>query len=74
MLKGRGMSIWIFQVRFAIVHGPASFWDHKTLQKIMIVCVIIHNMIIEDECDKRVQCNKHIERDDHETRSCKAIC
>jgi len=39
----------MLQSRFAIVRGPARFWDKKTLWRIMTVCVIMHNMIIEDE-------------------------
>jgi hypothetical protein len=37
------------QARFAIVRGPARFWDKKILMNIMTCCVILHNMIIEDE-------------------------
>jgi hypothetical protein len=37
------------QSRFAIVRGPARFWDKDTLREIMTACVIMHNMIIEDE-------------------------
>ena len=39
----------VLQSRFAIVRGPARFWDEETLGDIMKVCVIMHNMIIEDE-------------------------
>jgi hypothetical protein len=39
----------VLQARFAIVRGPARFWDEATLRDIMIACVIMHNMIIEDE-------------------------
>ena len=35
--------------RFAIVRGPARFWDDITLGYIMKACVIMHNMIIKDE-------------------------
>ena len=30
----------VLQVRFAIVRGPARFWDKKTLVNIMTCCVI----------------------------------
>ena len=40
----------VLQARFAIVRGPARFWDEATLRDIMMACVIMHNMIIEDEC------------------------
>ena len=39
----------ILQSRFAIVRGPARFWDKRTLKNIMTCCVILHNMILEDE-------------------------
>jgi len=42
----------VLQSRFAIVAGPARFWDKKTLRRIMTTCVILHNMIIEDERDQ----------------------
>ncbi|XP_074352313.1 uncharacterized protein LOC141691473 [Apium graveolens] len=37
--------------RFAIVRGPARFWDKADLRKIMRAYIIIHNMIVEDERD-----------------------
>ncbi|CAN6295279.1 unnamed protein product, partial [Urochloa humidicola] len=39
----------VLQSRFAIVRGPVRFWDQETLWRIMTACVIMHNMIIEDE-------------------------
>ncbi|XP_008666357.1 uncharacterized protein [Zea mays] len=42
----------VLQARFAIVRGPARFWDKATLTDIMNSCIIMHNMIIEDERDK----------------------
>lgn len=39
----------ILQSQFAIVRGPARFWDEKTLWRIMTAAVILHNMIIENE-------------------------
>ncbi|KAF8410900.1 hypothetical protein HHK36_003437 [Tetracentron sinense] len=41
----------ILQSRFAIVKGPARFWDKHVLHDIMFACIIMHNMIVEDECD-----------------------
>ena len=41
----------MLQARFAIVHGPARFFYHETLHNIMKACIILHNMIIEDERD-----------------------
>ena len=39
----------VLQARFAIVRGPARFWDEETLAYIMKACIIMHNMIIDDE-------------------------
>ena len=39
----------ILQAQFAIVRGPARFWDQEMLWYIMNACVIMHNMIIENE-------------------------
>ena len=39
----------VLQARFAIVRGPARFWDEETLADIMKACIIMHNMVIEDE-------------------------
>ncbi|XP_020271677.1 uncharacterized protein LOC109846848 [Asparagus officinalis] len=39
----------VLQSRFAIVRGPARSWDEKILKNIMQACIIMHNMIVEDE-------------------------
>lgn len=39
----------VLQARFAIVRGPVRFFHLETLQKIMKACIILHNMIVEDE-------------------------
>ena len=39
----------VLQAQFAIVRGPARMWDKATLRQIMTACVIMHNMIVEDE-------------------------
>ena len=49
----------VLQARFAIVRNPARFWDRGTLQNIMKACVILHNMIIEDEHAERIAANDH---------------
>ena len=41
----------VLQARFAIVRGPTRFWDEETLADIMKACIIMHNMVIEDEGD-----------------------
>ncbi|CAN0919802.1 hypothetical protein LINGRAHAP2_LOCUS31665 [Linum grandiflorum] len=39
----------ILQARWAIVRNPARSWDVPSLKNIMLTCIILHNMIIEDE-------------------------
>ena len=41
----------MLQARFAIVRGPARFWKLEVLKNIMKACIILHNMIVEDERD-----------------------
>ncbi|XP_030974670.1 uncharacterized protein LOC115994609 [Quercus lobata] len=49
----------VLQARFVIVRGLARFFHSKALQDIMKACVILHNMIVEDERDV----NKAVELD-----------
>ena len=39
----------ILQNYFAIIKGPARGWDMEDLQYIMMTCIILYNMTIEDE-------------------------
>jgi hypothetical protein len=39
----------VLQSRFAIVRGPVRYWNEEMLANIMKACIIMHNMIIEDE-------------------------
>jgi len=41
----------VLQARFAIVRGPARLMDEEEIGVIMRACVILHNMIVEDERD-----------------------
>ncbi|CAN6328005.1 unnamed protein product, partial [Urochloa humidicola] len=41
----------ILQSRFRILKQPARLWDQGDLENIMLACIILHNMIIEDERD-----------------------
>ena len=41
----------VLQARFAIISGPTRMWSKKTIGQIMRACVIMHNMIVEDERD-----------------------
>ena len=39
----------VLQARFAIVKNPTLTWDKEKIGKIMRACIIIHNMIVENE-------------------------
>ena len=39
----------VLQARFAIVAQPARGWSKEKLRRIMKTCIILHNMIVEDE-------------------------
>jgi hypothetical protein len=47
----------VLQARWAIVRHPARTWSLKTMHKVMTCCVIMHNMIVEDESHNG--CNEH---------------
>jgi hypothetical protein len=44
----------VLQSRWAIVRHPAKAWSVQHMWEIMTACVIIHNMIIEEEHDDSV--------------------
>jgi len=39
----------VLQLRFAMIQGPARMWSKEDLWYIMQACVVLHNIIIEDE-------------------------
>ncbi|KAL4571579.1 hypothetical protein LXL04_018342 [Taraxacum kok-saghyz] len=39
----------VLQSRWAIVRGPTRSWQIKNIKDIMYTCIILHNMIVEDE-------------------------
>jgi hypothetical protein len=41
----------VLQAQFGIVARPALAWSHQKLQRVMRACIILHNMIVEDERD-----------------------
>uniref|UniRef100_A0A0D3CJF5 DDE Tnp4 domain-containing protein n=1 Tax=Brassica oleracea var. oleracea TaxID=109376 RepID=A0A0D3CJF5_BRAOL len=45
----------VLQARFATVKNPALLWDKIKIGKIMRACIILHNMIVEDERDGYTQ-------------------
>uniref|UniRef100_A0A0D3AAC5 DDE Tnp4 domain-containing protein n=1 Tax=Brassica oleracea var. oleracea TaxID=109376 RepID=A0A0D3AAC5_BRAOL len=45
----------VLQARSAIVKKPVLFWDKVKIGNIMKACIILHNMIVEDERDGYTQ-------------------
>ncbi|CAL9018669.1 unnamed protein product, partial [Prunus brigantina] len=41
----------ILQAWWAIIRGAARLFDEEVLRSIMMTCIILHNMIVEDEYD-----------------------
>ena len=41
----------VLQARFAFIRHPCLVWDKDNMGRTMIACIILHNMIVEDERD-----------------------
>jgi hypothetical protein len=42
----------VLQARQTMVHHPARTWNLQTMLEVMTCCVIMHNMIVEQENDE----------------------
>jgi hypothetical protein len=45
----------VLQQRWTIVKNPCRQWDLDTITDIMVACVILHNMIIDNEKDNNLE-------------------
>ncbi|XP_048621605.1 putative nuclease HARBI1 isoform X1 [Brassica napus] len=45
----------VLQARFAVVRNPSNLWDKNKIGNIIKTCIILHNMIVEDERDSYTQ-------------------
>ncbi|XP_056846906.1 uncharacterized protein LOC108858542 [Raphanus sativus] len=39
----------VLQARFAVIKNPSNLWDKSKIANIIRACIILHNMIVEDE-------------------------
>ncbi|XP_024178577.1 uncharacterized protein LOC112184544 [Rosa chinensis] len=68
--KDMDRAFGILKARWAIIRGPAHGWSKENLQYIMMTCIILHNMIVEDERDE--DATQPFDPDDIPTRPRKA--
>ncbi|XP_047052005.1 uncharacterized protein LOC124657506 [Lolium rigidum] len=55
----------VLQARWSILRRPACLYDHGDIHNIMIACIILHNMIVEDEKEEAgnvLDLNQNIDR------------
>lgn len=45
----------VLQSNWGIIQNPSRQWNLNTIKDIPMTCVIIHNMIIEDEQDQELE-------------------
>ena len=45
------MASAVLQAHWGIVRSTAMMWESETFWQLMTCCVILHNMIVEDEDD-----------------------
>jgi hypothetical protein len=51
---------WTLQPHFAIIHNHCKLWHMETIYKIMVACVIFHNMIVKEIITWNLCLNKQI--------------
>ncbi|XP_057811649.1 uncharacterized protein LOC131025886 [Salvia miltiorrhiza] len=50
----------VLQTRWAIAKEPSRFWSKEKMSDIMFTCIILHNMIIEDEGEHTTQWEEEV--------------
>ena len=54
----------VLQARFAVVRNPSNLWDRNKLGNIMRACIILHNMIVENERDSYLRTSEFQQGED----------
>ena len=54
----------ILQARWKIINEPARGWSRENLDSIIMSCIILHNMIVEDERDGYIDGESDDDQDD----------
>ncbi|XP_009120498.3 protein ALP1-like [Brassica rapa] len=54
----------VLQARFAVVRNPSNLWDKNKLGNIMRACIILHNMIVENEQDSYLRTSEFQQGED----------
>ena len=54
----------VLQARFAVVRNPSNLWDKNKLGNIMRACIILHNMIVENERDSYLRTSEFQQGED----------
>ncbi|XP_057808752.1 uncharacterized protein LOC131023228 [Salvia miltiorrhiza] len=60
-LKDIERAFGVLQAHWAIVKGPSRLWSKEEMSDIMFTCIILHNMIIEDEGEHATQWEEDID-------------
>ena len=55
MRKDVERAFGVMQARFAVIKNPSNLWDKSKIANIIRSCIILHNMIVEDERDSYTQ-------------------
>ncbi|XP_070665202.1 protein ALP1-like [Malus domestica] len=65
----------ILQARWKIISEPARGWSRENLDSIMMSCIILHNMIVEDERDEYIDGESDDDQEDsnRSRRACAKI-
>ena len=53
----------VLQARFRILDTPCKLWNSEDMRCVIIACIILHNMVVENERDRHL-CNQYLFEDE----------